>query len=322
MGEEAFGFGNGGWFKKKRIEELTTEIESQTELLLAQEERQQTLELELEQQKLRCEELQNRPDPEVTRQQQAELEQRIDDAKQKGDQANQELEVAQRTIRELTETNDSLSSQVSNLQMDLKQKDEELKSQTSELLEQANLGRIVAVQKNDVLSLQQSLASSTEASNAQIAELKSLLEKRDLRIQELESSSLNPPTSPIGTPPDSELSNNALSKIEEVLRQQSDRMATLEQINQKSLEKIEQIQVTPPRRSVKRVSLPEGHEDLSKIQGVGPKFRQKLFDLGVKTISQISLWTEAEQQEFAEKIGCGERTIRQWVDRAKQISSN
>lgn len=286
-----------------------------------QKQTQQALTSELEHQKALCEELQTRPDPTTVQQQCAQLEMEIEDGKQAVDLARQELEVAQRSVRELSETNDSLTSQLNNVEADREQKVAELNSLTSELAQHANLIRTAETQKNEILGLTQSLASSTEASNSQIAELKAVVEQRDRRIQELESTLQTPSQPPVAPSQISGLHGDALLKIEEALRQQNDRMATLEEINQQSLNKIEEIQSAPSRRTKKRDSLPEGHEDLSEIQGVGPKFRQKLFDLGVKTISQIAQWNETDRERFAEQIGCGQRTINQWVERAKELSS-
>lgn len=71
----------------------------------------------------------------------------------------------------------------------------------------------------------------------------------------------------------------------------------------------------------KRKNIPEGCDDLSKIRGIGPQYRAKLFQLGVKTFREISQWTEADVKQFNDRLGCKSNRIEheQWIEQAKKL---
>ena len=126
-------------------------------------------------------------------------------------------------------------------------------------------------------------------------------------------------------------SNAALLKIEAALAEQTKRINTMEEVNQKSLAKIDQLQAAPAKRSSSaRKSKPparsgsgtkssNGVEQLSEINGIGPTYQKKLRGLGVKTIKEISKWTNSDIKTFAEKLGCGETVTQDWKKKAKDL---
>lgn len=155
------------------------------------------------------------------------------------------------------------------------------------------------------------------------------------KAAELERSQSSPLQSPLqstlqndpspretSSPPSQSSSANdaVLSKIEAALQQQTLRMNMLQEMNQQSLEKLNALQSAPSKRKSAKPKLPPGHDNLSEVSGIGPKFRRKLFDLGVKTIQEIALWTEQDVQSFGEKLGCGQRTAKQWSEKAKVLA--
>lgn len=298
-------FRSGSRLKKKVIETLTSDIASRDDQIAEAS----------EQIRLLTSQVQQRLDPTVFQAEQAEMSQSLENAKDQAARYQQDLSIAQQSVRDLTQNNDALQNQVANLEERLQQKIAEINSIAAELDESSGLTRLVAEQEKEILVLAESLESSTQSANSQIAQLREAVDKKDLRINELEST---PPASIYNADTSS---GDALQKIEEALLHQSHRMENLEAINQKAFDKIEQLQAEASQRSNRRSKIPAGCDDLSKIQGVGPKFRQKMFDSGIKTIAQISNLTDQQQQEIAEQIGCSQRVIAQWVTRAKTIIS-
>lgn len=49
--------------------------------------------------------------------------------------------------------------------------------------------------------------------------------------------------------------------------------------------------------------VPEGHDDLQQIRGIGPTIERLLHDLGIRTYRQIALWQEADLEHVAARLG-------------------
>jgi len=64
-----------------------------------------------------------------------------------------------------------------------------------------------------------------------------------------------------------------------------------------------------------------GADDLKKLSGVGPALEKKLNAAGVTSFAQIAAWTDAEVEEFGEKLSFKGRIEREgWVEQAKELA--
>ena len=187
------------------------------------------------------------------------------------------------------------------------------------LEEKTELARKLA-EKNEALVKQLGqLEASAKHSDSTTEGLKEIIETQKSRIQDLEQTFASSSSLANQQSEAAEQSRTQLLNIQASLQRQMDRMSSLEKINQQSLAKIDELQAAPATRKSSRRNFPEGHEDLSKINGVGPKFRQKLFDLGVKTVQEIASWSNEDAVSFAEKLGCGDRVTKKWSEKAAEM---
>ncbi|MCJ7872289.1 50S ribosomal protein L21 [Phaeobacter sp. J2-8] len=64
-----------------------------------------------------------------------------------------------------------------------------------------------------------------------------------------------------------------------------------------------------------------GADDLKELSGVGPALEKKLHEAGVTSFAQIAAWTDAEVEEFGEKLSFKGRIEREgWIDQAKALA--
>ena len=79
---------------------------------------------------------------------------------------------------------------------------------------------------------------------------------------------------------------------------------------------------TKTGKRAKGKAIPAGCDDLTEIVGIGPKSREQLYDVGVKTFRQIADWTEMDVDKYSEKLGYKSNRIKQekWVSQAKKLS--
>ena len=64
-----------------------------------------------------------------------------------------------------------------------------------------------------------------------------------------------------------------------------------------------------------------GADDLKQLSGVGPALEKKLHEAGVTTFAQIAAWTEADVEEFGEKLSFKGRIEREgWIEQAKELA--
>ena len=80
------------------------------------------------------------------------------------------------------------------------------------------------------------------------------------------------------------------------------------------------------KKSEKKAEAPKadasGADDLKQLSGVGPALEKKLHDAGVTTFAQIAAWTEADVEEFGEKLSFKGRIEREgWIEQAKELAS-
>lgn len=68
---------------------------------------------------------------------------------------------------------------------------------------------------------------------------------------------------------------------------------------------------------------PARQDDLTRIKGIGPKFRDALLAAGVKTFAEIASWSESDVEGFAAKLRIQAARIRRegWVEAAKTLDA-
>lgn len=65
-----------------------------------------------------------------------------------------------------------------------------------------------------------------------------------------------------------------------------------------------------------------GADDLKLLSGVGPALEKKLIEAGVTSFAQIAAWTDADVEEFGEKLSFKGRIEREgWIEQAKELAS-
>ncbi len=65
-----------------------------------------------------------------------------------------------------------------------------------------------------------------------------------------------------------------------------------------------------------------GADDLKLLSGVGPALEKKLHEAGITSFAQIAAWTDAEVEEFGEKLSFKGRIEREgWIEQAKELAS-
>jgi len=65
-----------------------------------------------------------------------------------------------------------------------------------------------------------------------------------------------------------------------------------------------------------------GADDLKQLSGVGPALEKKLHEAGVTSFAQIAAWTDADVEEFGEKLSFKGRIEREgWIEQAKELAS-
>lgn len=65
-----------------------------------------------------------------------------------------------------------------------------------------------------------------------------------------------------------------------------------------------------------------GSDDLKELSGVGPALEKKLHAAGVTTFAQIAAWTDAEVEDFGEKLSFKGRIEREgWIEQAKKLAN-
>ncbi|HKK96840.1 MAG TPA: 50S ribosomal protein L21 [Marivita sp.] len=65
-----------------------------------------------------------------------------------------------------------------------------------------------------------------------------------------------------------------------------------------------------------------GADDLKQLSGVGPALEKKLHEAGVTSFAQIAACTDADVEEFGEKLSFKGRIEREgWIEQAKELAS-
>ena len=65
-----------------------------------------------------------------------------------------------------------------------------------------------------------------------------------------------------------------------------------------------------------------GGDDLKKLSGVGRALEKKLNEAGVTSFAQIAAWSDADAEEFGEKLNFKGRIEREgWIDQAKELAN-
>mgnify|MGYP003668711728 CR=1 FL=1 len=62
-------------------------------------------------------------------------------------------------------------------------------------------------------------------------------------------------------------------------------------------------------------------DDLKQLSGVGPALEKKLHAEGITSFAQVAAWTDADVEEFGEKLSFKGRIEREgWIEQAKELS--
>ncbi|WP_394153386.1 50S ribosomal protein L21 [Loktanella salsilacus] len=82
-----------------------------------------------------------------------------------------------------------------------------------------------------------------------------------------------------------------------------------------------------PAKAEKKAASPKaaaataGADDLKQLSGVGPALEKKLHAEGITTFAQIAAWSDADAEEFGEKLNFKGRIQREgWIEQAKELS--
>jgi NADH-quinone oxidoreductase subunit E len=79
---------------------------------------------------------------------------------------------------------------------------------------------------------------------------------------------------------------------------------------------------TPAPKPEPAVAAPAPKDDLKRINGVGPKYEQMLYDRGITHYSQIAAWSQETVDKTEELLGFKDRIDREkWVDQAKLLAA-
>ena len=79
---------------------------------------------------------------------------------------------------------------------------------------------------------------------------------------------------------------------------------------------------TRPVKAEARATRTTAADDLKKLSGVGPALEEKLHAAGVTSFAQVAAWTDAEVEEFGEKLSFKGRIEREgWVEQAKTLAA-
>ncbi len=76
-----------------------------------------------------------------------------------------------------------------------------------------------------------------------------------------------------------------------------------------------------PKAEKPAVKAAAGGDDLKVLSGVGPALEKKLHEHGITTYAQIAAWTEADVEDFGEKLSFKGRIEREgWIEQAKTLA--
>jgi large subunit ribosomal protein L21 len=75
------------------------------------------------------------------------------------------------------------------------------------------------------------------------------------------------------------------------------------------------------KKSAPKAKAAAGADDLKQLSGVGPALEKKLHAAGVTSFAQVAAWTEADVEDFGEKLSFKGRIEREgWIDQAKALA--
>lgn len=77
-----------------------------------------------------------------------------------------------------------------------------------------------------------------------------------------------------------------------------------------------------PKKASAAPKAAAGADDLKQLSGVGPALEKKLHQAGITSFAQIAAWTDADVEEFGEKLSFKGRIEREgWIEQAKELAS-
>ena len=105
-------------------------------------------------------------------------------------------------------------------------------------------------------------------------------------------------------------------KTKQPTKKQTKKLSKKKKTSKKLVEPFDDPDIGPVFRTP-----PSERDDLRNIEGLGPKFQDKLNELGIYRYSQVAKWTAKISAEIADRIGAGPRIKNEkWVQQAKQLS--
>ena len=85
--------------------------------------------------------------------------------------------------------------------------------------------------------------------------------------------------------------------------------------------KAEKKEAAPKKAKAEKAAPAAGADDLKELSGVGPALEKKLHASGVTTFAQVAAWTDADVEEFGEKLSFKGRIEREgWIEQAKKLA--
>jgi predicted flap endonuclease-1-like 5' DNA nuclease len=88
---------------------------------------------------------------------------------------------------------------------------------------------------------------------------------------------------------------------------------------QRAVASLQQVKGKPDLRVVPKVTLTVA-EDVSLIDGIGPKIEKQLIGVGITTLTQIAALSKAELEAIDKKLALKGRSLREdWIEQAKAL---
>ena len=125
--------------------------------------------------------------------------------------------------------------------------------------------------------------------------------------------------------------NDKLERILGQLQSQNHQITQLVAENKNMAAKLASRKTTSRKKSpsskkskgTKGKATPKDGDDLTEIVGIGPLYKKKLHNAGVKTFRHIAGWSKEDVAKFSKKLGFkSSKRIEQekWVSQAKKLS--
>ena len=181
------------------------------------------------------------------------------------------------------------------------------------LEDQIAQGKQVAM-RLDQLTQAEAVAEKNQRLNQQLGFM-----QRDLEAAEKKNRAIEQSRELESSP--QEIGAIAGEKLERILGQLESQNRQISELVQENKNMALELASRKPTKRSKTTVIPDGHDDLTKIVGIGPMSQKKLYELGVKTHSQIAGWSEEDITKYSQQLGYKNNRIEQenWVAQAKNF---